>query len=64
MLSGVNTDYYRTAPWMIIFPGLAVSIAVFSFNLFGDSCEIGLTLNLSYRTLEVNVFIGVEQVSS
>ena len=37
MLSGVNTDYYRTAPWMIIFPGLAVSIAVFSFNLFGDS---------------------------
>ena len=36
MLSGVNTDYYRTAPWMIIFPGLAVSIAVFSFNLFGD----------------------------
>ena len=37
MLSGVNTDYYRTAPWMIIFPGLAVSIAVLSFNLFGDS---------------------------
>ena len=37
MLSGVNTDYYRTAAWMIIFPGLAVSIAVFSFNLFGDS---------------------------
>ena len=37
MLSGVNTDYYRTAPWMITFPGLAVSIAVFSFNLFGDS---------------------------
>ena len=37
MLSGVNTDYYRTAPWMIIYPGLAVSIAVFSFNLFGDS---------------------------
>ena len=37
MLSGVNTDYYRTAPWMIIYPGLAVSVAVFSFNLFGDS---------------------------
>ena len=37
MLSGVNTDYYRTAPWMIIYPGLAVSIAVFSFILFGDS---------------------------
>ena len=37
MLSGVNSDYYRTAAWMIIYPGLAVSIAVFSFNLFGDS---------------------------
>jgi len=37
MLSGVNSDYYRTAPWMIIYPGVAVSIAVFSFNLLGDS---------------------------
>ncbi|MBT5573778.1 MAG: ABC transporter permease, partial [Alphaproteobacteria bacterium] len=37
MLSGVNSDYYRTAPWMILYPGVAVSVAVFSFNLFGDS---------------------------
>ena len=37
MLSGVNSDYYRTAAWMIIYPGLAVSIAVFSFNILGDS---------------------------
>ena len=37
MLSGVNSDYYRTAAWKIIYPGLAVSIAVFSFNLLGDS---------------------------
>ena len=37
MLSGVNSDYYRTAAWMNIYPGLAVSIAVFSFNLLGDS---------------------------
>ena len=37
MLSGVNSDYYRSAPWMIIYPGLAVSIAVYSFNLLGDS---------------------------
>ena len=37
MLSCVNSDYYRTAAWMIIYPGLAVSIAVFSFNLLGDS---------------------------
>jgi peptide/nickel transport system permease protein len=37
MLAGVNADYYLTAPWIIIFPGLAVSLAVFAFNLFGDS---------------------------
>ena len=37
MLSGVNSDYYITAPWMIIFPGLAVTLAVFAFNLLGDS---------------------------
>lgn len=37
MLSGVNADYYLTAPWVIIFPGLAISLAVFAFNLLGDS---------------------------
>ena len=37
MLAGVNSDYYLTAPWMIIFPGLAVTLAVFAFNLLGDS---------------------------
>ena len=37
MLSGNAADYYREAPWMIIFPGLAISVAVFAFNLFGDS---------------------------
>ena len=28
---------YQQAPWMIVFPGLAISLAVFAFNLFGDS---------------------------
>ena len=37
MLAGVNSDYYITAPWMIVFPGLAVTLAVFAFNLLGDS---------------------------
>lgn len=37
MLSGSSAEFYREAPWMIIFPGLAISLAVFSFNLFGDS---------------------------
>ena len=37
MLSGASADFYQTAPWMIVFPGLAISLAVFAFNLFGDS---------------------------
>jgi peptide/nickel transport system permease protein len=27
----------ETAPWMIFFPGLSISLAVFGLNLFGDS---------------------------
>jgi peptide/nickel transport system permease protein len=37
MLSGNASDFYRQAPWMILFPGVAISLAVFAFNLFGDS---------------------------
>ena len=37
MLSGNAADFYRQAPWMILFPGAMISLAVFAFNLFGDS---------------------------
>ena len=37
MLSGNASDFYRQAPWMILFPGVAISVAVYAFNLFGDS---------------------------
>jgi peptide/nickel transport system permease protein len=37
MLSGNASDFFREAPWMIFFPGLAISLAVFAFNLFGDA---------------------------
>jgi peptide/nickel transport system permease protein len=37
MLAGNAAQFYREAPWMILFPGLAISLAVFAFNLFGDS---------------------------
>jgi peptide/nickel transport system permease protein len=37
MLSGASADFYRSAPWMILFPGLAITFAVFAFNMFGDS---------------------------
>jgi peptide/nickel transport system permease protein len=37
MLSESAAEYVRTAPWLIIFPGLAISLAVFGTNLFGDA---------------------------
>jgi peptide/nickel transport system permease protein len=37
MLSGNASDFFREAPWMILFPGIAISISVFSFSLFGDA---------------------------
>jgi peptide/nickel transport system permease protein len=42
MLSGAAIDFYQQAPWMIIFPGVAISLAVFAFNLFGDSLRDSL----------------------
>jgi peptide/nickel transport system permease protein len=29
-------SYYRSAPWLVIYPGLAIMITVFAFNLLGD----------------------------
>lgn len=37
MLSESAAEYVRTAPWLVIFPGLAISIAVFGTNLLGDA---------------------------
>jgi len=32
----LNRAYINSAPWMVIFPGLAISITVISFNMMGD----------------------------
>ena len=49
MLRGAAVDFAETAPWMAIFPGLAISLGVFAFNLFGDSLRDALDPKL--RTL-------------
>jgi peptide/nickel transport system permease protein len=36
MLTGATRFYVYKAPWMALFPGVAISLAVFGFNLFGD----------------------------
>jgi peptide/nickel transport system permease protein len=37
MLQGGAEEYATTAPWIAIFPGLAIMLTVFGINLFGDS---------------------------
>ena len=37
MLSESSAEYVRTAPWLVIFPGLAISLIVFGTNLLGDA---------------------------
>ena len=49
MLRGAAAEFAESAPWMAIFPGLAISLGVFAFNLFGDSLRD--TLDPKLRTL-------------
>lgn len=42
MLSGVSVETLTTAPWVILFPGLAISLTVFSFSLLGDALRDAL----------------------
>ena len=37
MLSGAARSFFQIAPWMAIFPGIAISLAVLGFNLLGDA---------------------------
>src|SRR5205814_801704 len=37
MLSGSGRTYMLRAPWMAIWPGVAISLAVFGFNMLGDA---------------------------
>ncbi len=37
MLSGSGREYMFLSPWMVIWPGLALSIVVYGINIFGDA---------------------------
>jgi peptide/nickel transport system permease protein len=50
MLSGSALSYAEKAAWVAIFPGIAISLAVFGFNLFGDSLRDALDPKLRHRT--------------
>ncbi len=42
MLRGAGMQFLERAPWLAIAPGVAISAAVFGFNLFGDSLRDAL----------------------
>ena len=42
MLSITGQKYVEVSPWLVLFPSLAVSVAVFGFNLFGDGLRDAL----------------------
>jgi peptide/nickel transport system permease protein len=49
MLSGSAPAYAEKAPWIGLFPGVAISLAVFGFSLFGDSLRDALDPKLRGR---------------
>jgi len=49
MLQGGAEEYAQSAPWIAVFPGLAITLAVFGFNLFGDAVRDVLDPKLRTR---------------
>ena len=49
MLGGVIANTYKPIWWLVVFPGLAISITVLSFNLLGDALRDALDPKLRGR---------------
>jgi peptide/nickel transport system permease protein len=49
MLQGGAEEYASTAPWIAIFPGLAIALTVFGVSLFGDALRDVLDPKLRQR---------------
>ena len=49
MLQGGAEEYAESASWIAVFPGLAITLAVFGFNLFGDALRDVLDPKLRKR---------------
>lgn len=37
MLTSTGRSYFEVSPWVAVFPGVAISLAIYGFNLFGDA---------------------------
>jgi len=49
MLQGGAEEYAESAIWIAVFPGIAITLAVFAFNLFGDALRDTLDPKLRAR---------------
>ncbi len=49
MLQGGAEEFATEAPWIAIFPGLAIALTVFGFSLFGDALRDALDPKLRER---------------
>ncbi len=49
MLQGGAEEYASTAPWIAVFPGVAIALTVFGFSLFGDALRDALDPKLRDR---------------
>ena len=49
MLQGGAEEYATTAPWIAVFPGLAIALTVFGISLFGDALRDALDPKLRER---------------
>ncbi len=49
MLAGDGRRFMERAPWMVLFPGVAISLAVFAVNIVGDTLRDVLDPRLRHR---------------
>ncbi|MBX7131556.1 MAG: ABC transporter permease [Fimbriimonadaceae bacterium] len=49
MLSDEGQLFFRSAPWLVIWPGVALAVAVYAFNLLGDALRDYLDPKLRSR---------------
>jgi peptide/nickel transport system permease protein len=49
MLQGGAEEYASTAPWIAVFPGIAIALTVFGFSLFGDALRDAIDPKLRER---------------
>jgi len=49
MLGGVLSEAFRPPWWLIVFPGMAITLTIMAANLFGDALRDVLDPRLKHR---------------